>query len=45
MSSANEKTLYTEQYTAWHAPVFAGRTTLTKIDMIKSEPAVNISVR
>jgi hypothetical protein len=38
MSSTNEKTLYTEQYMAWHlanAPVFGGRTTLTKIDMIK----------
>ncbi len=38
MSSPNETTLYTEQYAAWHlanAPVFAGRVTLTKIDMIK----------
>lgn len=38
MSSPNLDTLYTEQYTAWHlanAPVFAGRVTLTKMDMIK----------
>lgn len=38
MSSPNETTLYTEQYAAWHlanAPVFGGRVTLTKIDMIK----------
>lgn len=38
MSSPNANTLYTEQYTAWHlanAPVFGGRVTLTKVDMIK----------
>lgn len=38
MSSPNLNTLYTEQYTAWHlanAPVFGGRVTLTKTDMIK----------
>ena len=38
MSSPNSNTLYTEQYTAWHlanAPVFGGRVTLTKTDMIK----------
>jgi len=38
MSSPNMDTLYTEQYTAWHlanAPVFGGRVTLTKVDMIK----------
>jgi len=38
MSSFNESTLYTEQYTAWHlanAPGLAGKLTLTKIDMIK----------
>ncbi len=38
MSSPNATTLYTEQYTAWHlanAPVFGGRVTLTKTDMIK----------
>ena len=38
MSSPNPDTLYTEQYTAWHlanAPVFGGRVTLTKADMIK----------
>ena len=38
MSSPNMNTLYTEQYTAWHlanAPVFGGRVTLTKVDMIK----------
>ena len=38
MSSPNETTLYTEQYTAWHlanAPVFGGRVTLSKTDMIK----------
>ena len=38
MSSLNEDTLYTEQYTAWHlanAPFFGGRVTLTKADMIK----------
>jgi nicotinamidase-related amidase len=38
MSSPNANTLYTEQYTAWHlanAPVFGGRVTLTKADMIK----------
>lgn len=38
MSSPNADTLYTEQYTAWHlanAPVFAGRVTLTKMDIIK----------
>jgi nicotinamidase-related amidase len=38
MSSPNENTLYTEQYTAWHlgnAPVFSGRVTLSKVDMIK----------
>jgi nicotinamidase-related amidase len=38
MSSPNESTLYTEQYTAWHlanAPVFGGRVTLTRTDMIK----------
>jgi nicotinamidase-related amidase len=38
MSSPNSNTLYTEQYTAWHlgnAPVFGGRVTLTKADMIK----------
>ena len=38
MSSPNETTLYTEQYTAWHlahAPGLAGKLTLTKIDMIK----------
>ena len=38
MSSPNSSTLYTEQYTAWHlanAPVFGGRVTLTKSDMIK----------
>ena len=38
MSSPNGSTLYTEQYTAWHlanAPVFGGRVTLTKADMMK----------
>jgi nicotinamidase-related amidase len=38
MSSLNESTLYTEQYTAWHlgsAPVLGGRVTLSKVDMIK----------
>ena len=38
MSSPNENTLYTEQYAAWHlanAPVFAGKVTFTKTDMIK----------
>jgi len=38
MSSPNETTLYTEQYAAWHlanAPVFGGRVTLSKTDMIK----------
>lgn len=38
MSSPNSNTLYTEQYTAWHlanAPVFGGRVTLTKTDIIK----------
>jgi len=38
MSSFNENTLYTEQYTAWHlanAPGLAGKLTLTKTDMIK----------
>jgi len=38
MSSPNENTLYTEQYTAWHlahAPGLAGKLTLTKMDMIK----------
>lgn len=38
MSSPNADALYTEQYTAWHlanAPVFGGRVTLTKTDMIK----------
>ena len=38
MSSLNEDTLYTEQYTAWHlanAPFFGGRITVTKTDMIK----------
>jgi nicotinamidase-related amidase len=38
MSSPNLDALYTEQYTAWHlanAPVFGGRVTLTKTDMIK----------
>jgi nicotinamidase-related amidase len=38
ISSPNSNTLYTEQYTAWHlgsAPVFGGRVTLTKVDMIK----------
>jgi nicotinamidase-related amidase len=38
ISSPNETTLYTEQYTAWHlanAPLFAGRMTLTRSDMIK----------
>jgi nicotinamidase-related amidase len=38
MSSPNETTLYTEQYTAWHlgsAPVLGGRVTLSKVDMIK----------
>jgi nicotinamidase-related amidase len=38
MSSPNSNMLYTEQYTAWHlanAPVFGGRVTLTKTNMIK----------
>jgi len=38
MSSPNESTLYSEQYTAWHlgsAPVLGGRVTLSKVDMIK----------
>jgi nicotinamidase-related amidase len=38
MSSPNASALYTEQYTAWHlanAPVFGGRVTLTRSDMIK----------
>ena len=37
MSSSNESTLYTEQYTAWHlahAPGLAGKLTLTKMDML-----------
>ena len=38
MSSPNENTLYTEQYTAWHlgsTPLFGGRVALTKMDLIK----------
>ena len=38
MSSPNENTLYTEQYTAWHlanGPGLAANVTLTKMDMIK----------
>lgn len=38
MAGPNLDTLYTEQYTAWdlaNAPVYGGRVTLTKTDMIK----------
>ena len=38
MSSPNEQTLYSEQYTAWHlanGPGLAANVTLTKMDMIK----------
>lgn len=38
MAGSNLDTLYTEQYTAWdlsNAPVYGGRVTLTKTDMIK----------